>query len=263
MISPIQNCSYTQNFTGSIKINPAIRAVEKHLQKDSVEQISSGALEFYNFLQKILNDGTKNKLVVTTYKRPLEQPVHMYLENNGSVLKSRIFNNWLITRVRYGNIVREYDSTLINDLKPNLGMTIKSNLIEFGKELFGEEELKKASPRKLRRSISLGRKYATFREEIDGIMQRIEQKSQEVPKIFNQMERMVEQAGSNLAVSQLEANTLMKNFYESNYSYNEYELLFDVVKEKLSKASNILDKQIKLLTSANKELTDLSLELLK
>ena len=144
MVNSVQNYNYKQNYTGSIKMNPAMRAVEKHLQKtaNNIEQF--GSLEFYNFIRMIKNDKTNNKLIVTTSKRTFDIPANIRIET-GSETKTKTIHKYTVTNVKYGDVVREYSEQIydIPNFRLNLGRTIQNNLIKFGEELFGEKNLTK------------------------------------------------------------------------------------------------------------------------
>lgn len=176
MISPIQNNDYRQTFTGSVKMNPAMRAVEKHLQKTPKYIEQSFALEFYNFIRQIKGDNTGNTLVVTTSKRLFDTPAVVRIES-GSNTRTKTIRKYTVTKVKYGDVVREYREELYDtpSFRPNLGGTIKHNLIKFGEELFGERSLTKLTTDNLREYNRLDRKTSRLLKEIDAIREQLKQ----------------------------------------------------------------------------------------
>lgn len=176
MIDPIQNNNYRQTFTGSIKMTPAMRAVEKHLQKTPKYIEQSLALEFYNFIRQIKGDNTANTLIVTTSKRILDHPAVVHIES-GSKIRTKTISKYTVTKVKYGDVVREYCDEVYDtpSFRPNLGSTIKHNLIKFGKELFGEKSLTKITTKNLGEYNRLDKKSSRLLKEIDGICGQLEQ----------------------------------------------------------------------------------------
>ena len=106
MISPVQNYGYNTNFTGSIKMNPAMRSVQKTLNGFVADEDVYG---IYNLFKKIKNDGTANELNITLSKEKVYYRTHIANEH--------------VINIKYGDKVRKYyDSN-------SLGFTILSRLV--------------------------------------------------------------------------------------------------------------------------------------
>jgi hypothetical protein len=151
MISPVQNCGYNTNFTGSIKMNPAMKSVQKTLNGFVVNEDVYG---IYNLFKKIKNDGTANELNITLSKEKVYYRTHIANEH--------------VINIKYGDKVRKYyDSN-------SLGFTILSRLLQFGEELFGKEELRKLNTQKLERARYMLDEADQLSDEIKLLQKEIE-----------------------------------------------------------------------------------------
>ena len=99
MISPVQNYGYNTNFTGSIKMNPAMRSVQKALSDPSETRNVCG---IYNLFKKIKNDGTANELNITLSKEKVYYRTHIANEH--------------VINIKYGDKVRKYYDSNFNQL---------------------------------------------------------------------------------------------------------------------------------------------------
>lgn len=151
MISPVQNYGYNTNFTGSIKMNPAMRSVQKTLNGFVADEDVYG---IYNLFKKIKNDGTANELNITLSKEKVYYRTHIANEH--------------VINIKYGDKVRKYyDSN-------SLGFTILSRLLQFGEELFGKEELRKLNTQKLERARYMLDEADQLSDEIKLLQKEIE-----------------------------------------------------------------------------------------
>ena len=151
MISPVQNYGYNTNFTGSIKMNPAMRSVQKALSDPSETRNACG---IYNLFKKIKNDGTDNELRVTLSKEMV-------------YYRTRTANETVV-KIKYGNKVEKYYNS------NSSGTGIISRLLQFGEDLFGEDELYKFTTQKLERIRHMDDIIDQFSDEIKLLQKEID-----------------------------------------------------------------------------------------